>query len=104
MIREQNKFDREQKERLQAEREKKIQQAKEWFEFGFSKCWHCGGKRGGGIFGNFWKSPCKVCGKSLSECFLCGGEIIEYDFRHSNGCKSFKCLRCGEDFGLLGFK
>jgi len=93
------------KDHLHAERKRKIQQAKGWFKFGFSRCWHCGGKISGGWFGNFWNSPCKECGKPLSECFLCGGKIeTEKEFIHPNGCRAIICLRCGEDFGLHGFK
>jgi len=86
-------------EEIVKERLKKITQAQEWC--GSDKvtllCWHCGGKTKAGLFGNVYTSPCKICGKNNSECFLCGG-TVNRDNKFSIGI----CTKCGTNFRDIG--
>ena len=85
-------------------RYEKVQKAKVWFNNNghFPLCWHCGGKLDAGLLGNYYDSPCKVCGKRNKECFLCGGEV-NHKFVPRKTANS-KCTKCGEDFYKDGFR
>jgi tetratricopeptide (TPR) repeat protein len=80
------KAQREGQQHMQAEKDKKIKQAREWFKSRL--CWHCGGKQ------SVFSRKCKICGKQW-ECFLCGGQIAFIG--------GLRCLDCKKDFVSIGF-